>query len=105
MKKLFIILFVVFLVSAGVVLLAQSSDVPDKVFNAEELAKFNGINGADAYVAVDGIVYDVSLVKAWKGGKHKMGIRAGKDLSKEIGKSPHGKKVLSLLPKRGYYKP
>ena len=31
----------------------------------EELAKFNGKDGNPAYVAVDGIIYDVSASPAW----------------------------------------
>ena len=33
-----------------------------KTFTKEELKKYNGQNGQPAYVAVDGIVYDVSDV-------------------------------------------
>lgn len=61
-----------------------------------ELAKFNGQDSAKAYIAVYGIVYDVTDVKAWKGGKHK-GHRAGQDVSILIKKSPHGKSVLKKL--------
>ena len=39
-------------------------------FNQTELAKYNGQNGQPAYVAVDGVVYDVTGVAAWAGGKH-----------------------------------
>jgi predicted heme/steroid binding protein len=61
-----------------------------------ELSKFNGQNGAKAYVAAFGIIYDVTDVKAWKGGKHK-GHEAGQDVSILIKKSPHGKSVLKKL--------
>ena len=61
-----------------------------------ELSKFNGQNGAKAYIAAYGIVYDVTDVKAWKGGKHK-GHEAGQDVSILIKKSPHGKSVLKKL--------
>ena len=67
-------------------------------FTLEELSQYNGKNGAKAYVAVDGVVYDVTDVPAWKNGEHKNGLTAGKDLSKEILSSPHGKKVLENLP-------
>lgn len=59
-----------------------------------ELAKFNGKNGAKAYVAVDGVIYDVTGVPAWKGGKHK-GNMAGQDITELIKKeSPHKGSVL-----------
>ena len=67
-------------------------------FTLEELSKYNGQDGQPAYVAVDGIVYDVTDVSAWKNGKHKKGLEAGNDLTEDIGSSPHGKNVLKKLP-------
>jgi predicted heme/steroid binding protein len=58
-----------------------------------ELAKYNGKDGAPAYVAVDSVVYDVTGVRAWKKGAHKGGT-AGTDISAKIAKAPHGKRVL-----------
>ena len=70
----------------------------------EELAKYDGQNGQPAYVAVDGIIYDVSNVEPWKGGKHN-GFTAGKDLTNEIKTiSPHGISKLALVPKVGKIK-
>lgn len=67
-------------------------------FTLEELAEFDGLNGNPAYVAVDGIVYDVSNVPAWNNGQHN-GIMAGGDRTQEIAEmSPHGKRVLNGLP-------
>ncbi|WP_261809518.1 cytochrome b5 domain-containing protein [Levilactobacillus humaensis] len=75
----------------------------ETVFNRTELAKFNGQDGQPAYVAVDGVVYDVSGVEAWKGGKHH-GNLAGNELTSVIdGQSPHGRKVLAKLPVVGKY--
>jgi len=42
----------------------------EKTFTTTELAEFDGRNGHPAYVAVKGVVYDVSNVPQWKGGKH-----------------------------------
>ncbi|MBM3283896.1 hypothetical protein FJY90_06675 [Candidatus Gottesmanbacteria bacterium] len=36
----------------------------EKIFTREELANYNGKNGQPAYVAVDGIVYDLTQVFA-----------------------------------------
>ncbi|WP_407887839.1 cytochrome b5 domain-containing protein [Levilactobacillus sp. N40-8-2] len=75
----------------------------EKVFDHTELAKFDGQNGQPAYVAVDGVVYDVSGVEAWAGGKHH-GNLAGQELTSVIdGQSPHGRKVLKKLPVVGQY--
>ncbi|ERI89520.1 putative cytochrome b5-like Heme/Steroid binding domain protein [Clostridiales bacterium oral taxon 876 str. F0540] len=69
----------------------------NKEFTLDELKKYNGQNGNPAYVAVDGVVYDVTHAKGWRNGKHEGGITAGNDLSNEINKSPHGKDVLNGL--------
>lgn len=54
-----------------------------KEFTKEELQQYNGQNGQPSYVAVEGVVYDVS----------------GKDLTKIITSvAPHGKRVLDGLP-------
>lgn len=71
----------------------------ERTFTLEELATFDGKNGQPAYVAVDGIVYDVTNVPEWAGGEHMGGITAGQDLTEEIKDiSPHGLRVLEDLP-------
>lgn len=52
-------------------------------FTLEELAKYTGKEGMPAYVAVNGIVYDVSNAKRWKSGGH-FGLMAGANLTKEF---------------------
>lgn len=46
----------------------------------EELAYYDGMNGRPAYVAINGIVYDMSDAARWAGGIH-FGLHAGQDLS------------------------
>lgn len=75
----------------------------DRFFTKDELAKFNGKNGQPAYIAFDGVVYDVSGVKAWKSGSHK-GYAAGRDITEMLKKAPHGIKVISKLKKVGALK-
>lgn len=78
---------------------AAASGAEERVFTLEELATYNGKDGQPAYVAVDGVVYDVSASPEWENGEHKMGITAGQDLTDEIkNKSPHGVSVLSGFP-------
>lgn len=74
----------------------------DKVFTKDELAKYNGKDGAKTYVAVDGVVYDLSNVSAWVDGQHH-GNTAGQDLSQAILNAPHKKTVLANLPIVGKY--
>ena len=63
-----------------------------------ELAKYNGKDGNPAYVAVDGVIYDVTNVPQWKNGEHN-GYSAGNDLTEIIKtKSPHGVAKLKGVP-------
>lgn len=66
-------------------------------FTLEELAQFNGKDGNAAYVAVNGKVYDVTEVPAWRGGSHQNTVVAGIDATEYISKSPHGLSVLNGL--------
>lgn len=79
-----------------------SANPADKTFTAAELAKYDGQNGNPAYIAVNGVVYDVSNVPQWQGGMHN-GHKAGTDLTKAIASAPHGTRVLSGLPIVGKY--
>lgn len=54
-----------------------------RVFTPEELALYNGTNGYPAYVAVNGIIYNISNAPIWQTGTH-FGLRAGQDLSLEF---------------------
>jgi len=77
----------------------SSSAEEMRTFTLEELSQYNGKDGQPAYVAVDGVVYDVTNVEAWKDGEHKLGLTAGNELTEEItNQSPHGLKVLEGLP-------
>ncbi|MCR3956970.1 MAG: hypothetical protein NUK57_11795 [Gudongella sp.] len=70
----------------------------DRVFTLDELAEYDGLDGQEAYVAVDGVVYDVSGSDMWDAGGHN-GFQAGQDLSEEIKEvSPHGVSVLERMP-------
>ncbi|MCM0650702.1 hypothetical protein NBE98_20270 [Clostridium swellfunianum] len=74
-----------------------------KMFTLEELAQNDGSNGRPAYVAVNGIVYDVSNERTWGGGTH-FGLIAGKDLTMQF-QSCHGmEQILSRLTKVGVLK-
>ena len=77
-----------------------------RTFTAEELKKYNGRDGMPVYVAVDGIVYDLSKSKYWKTGTHMKMHEAGTELSEDIHKKApqsihRGGKILERMPKVG----
>lgn len=82
---------------------ATESDVtePTEVeteFTREELAQYNGKDGQPAYVAVDGVVYDVTQSGAWANGEHN-GFEAGKDLTDALANdAPHDDSNLDGFP-------
>jgi predicted heme/steroid binding protein len=60
-----------------------------KEFTLDELAEFDGKDGRPAYVAYDGMVYDVTDSPMWDGGGHEALHSAGGDLTEEHGDAPH----------------
>ena len=69
----------------------------ERAFTPSELAEFDGKSGNPAYVAVDGVVYDVSASIRWPQGEHtscNLGAMAGKDLSEEIKQAPANMRAL-----------
>ena len=74
-----------------------------KQFTLAELAELNGSGGKPAYVAVNGVVYDVSVQGAWGGGTH-FGLYAGKDLTAHFQACHDNDTILSALPKVGVIK-
>lgn len=71
----------------------------EKVFTREELAKYNGQNGQPAYVAVDGVVYD--LTKVFHSGSHYSHL-AGRDLTTAFN-SEHALGQITKYPVVGKY--
>jgi len=64
-----------------------------ETWTLDKLAAYNGLNGNPAYIAVNGIIYDVTNLSAWSGGNHK-GYQAGQDLSQAFASSPHSASIL-----------
>jgi len=86
---------------------ATTSNV--KTFTAAQLAEFNGKNGKNAYIAYDGVVYDVTskLDRTWKNGVHH-GLLVGTDLTLQVNNcKEHAKNFItaqfSTYPKVGNY--
>lgn len=74
---------------------------PERQFTIAELAEFNGQAGKPAYVAVNGIVYDVTGVPAWQSGTH-FGLTAGKEFTAEYLRChQQNMTILAQLPRVG----
>ena len=69
-----------------------------KRFSKEELARYNGKNGAPAYIAYKGKVYDLSASFIWRNGRHQVVHNAGEDLTDSLEQAPHGVEMLDRLP-------
>jgi predicted heme/steroid binding protein len=76
-----------------------------RVFSAAELSRYDGKNGHSAYVAVDGVVYDVTGSKFFVNGIHKVceeDSAAGHDLSEAMNEAPKGmREMLKRFPAVG----
>lgn len=55
-------------------------DSNERNFTLEELKTYDGREGRPAYIAVNGVVYDVIDAASWAGATH-FGLRAGEDVS------------------------
>jgi len=75
--------------SIGTEVVAISGDM-----TMEELKGFNGQNGQPAYIAIEGVIYDVSALGDWSDGSHK-GYKAGNDLTEAFSQSPHAMSILN----------
>ncbi|WP_321369671.1 cytochrome b5 domain-containing protein [uncultured Desulfuromusa sp.] len=70
-----------------------------------ELAQFDGRDGHPAYVAINGIIYDVSNSPLWQEGIHEEKHQAGQDLTAELKSAPHVKTVVERFPVVGQIEP
>lgn len=87
----------------------SATSSPTRIFTLEELARFDGKEGRPAYVAVDGVVYDVSESVRWPQGEHapcNLGASAGTDLSELIKEAPANMRpLLERMPVVGTLAP
>lgn len=72
-----------------------------KTFTLEQLSAYDGQGGAKAYIAVNGIVYDVTNADGWNNGSHQGMLLAGTDATAVFATSPHSQSTLDELPKVG----
>lgn len=67
-----------------------------RTFTTAELSRYNGKDGNPAYVAVSGVVYDVTSNAAWGGATH-FGLTAGADVTSQFASCHAGQPILSKL--------
>ena len=65
------------------------SDSTGQTFTEMELRQYDGRKGRRAYIAYDGIVYDVTNAPNWRGGMHRDMHYPGLDLIRSLRKAPH----------------
>lgn len=71
--------------------------VNEVILTLEELKAYDGTNGMPAYVAVEGVIYDVSDHEEWLDGEHG-GNMAGTDITETLLQASHGFSKLEGLP-------
>lgn len=73
----------------------------ERWFTEAELRQYNGEQGRPAYIAYDGVVYDVTNSPLWRGGMHREMHYAGLDLTRSLRKAPHDASVFNRVPRVG----
>jgi len=74
-------------------------------FTPTELAQHHGQDGAPAYIACAGCVYDVSDSFLWRRGRHQARHCAGADLTAALEEAPHGPDLLARVSQVGLLVP
>ena len=81
-----------------------STESANRSYTVQELAQYDGKDGNQCLVAVDGNVYLIEGFALWQMGEHIPSggrARCGLDLTEVIDESPHGRSKLQLLKKVG----
>jgi len=92
-------------ISIGPKLRKQKSLIPamddNNTCTADGLRQFDGQDGRPAYVAYQGIIYDVTKSRLWKNGSHLTKHAAGNDLTNILKTAPHGEDKILSMPRAG----
>lgn len=72
-----------------------------RIYTKSQLALRNGQDKEEIWVAMNGLIYDVSASRLWKNGKH-YEHWAGQDLTKELADAPHTDKVFEKFDVVGH---
>ncbi len=84
----------------------QINPSTQREFTRAELATHTGINENDCYIALDGVVYDMTNADFWSNGEHTASnglAKCGEDLTSVINASPHGRSVLTTVNRIGVF--
>ena len=73
-------------------------------FTMQELVEYDGKNGKPAYVAIKGMIYDITGKDSWESGNHFDMHSSGMDLTEAIDSAPHGDEVFANSPVVGTLK-
>lgn len=71
-----------------------------KEYTRSQLALRNGNDRDEIWVALHGKIYDVTLSKMWRNGKH-YEHWAGQDLTEELADAPHAEQVFDKFDQVG----
>lgn len=69
-------------------------------YTKQQLALRNGQDKPQIWVALNGVIYDVTESRLWKNGKH-YEHWAGQDLTEELADAPHTEAVFEKFGKVG----
>ncbi len=75
--------------------------MPIRRFTERELRRYSGRDGAPAFIAYRGGVYDVSQSFLWQNGSHQALHVAGGDLTNSLDAAPHDGDLLKRFPMVG----
>lgn len=73
----------------------------ERTFTEMDLRQYNGERGRPAYIACQGVVYDVTDAPNWRGGMHRNVHVPGLDLTRSLRKAPHDASVFQRVPRVG----
>jgi predicted heme/steroid binding protein len=68
-------------------------DMPEREISEAELRRSTGERGTRMYIALNGLVYDVTDCPKWRSGLHEDLHFAGQDLTEEFPAAPHMEEV------------
>ncbi len=72
--------------------LTQMNNITLPIYSRSQLALRNGQDKPEIWVAYKGVIYDVSISRLWRNGKH-YEHWAGQDLTHELKDAPHTQSV------------